>query len=519
MTTDVLMAVAARVTVLLALAWGVTLAARRAPASIRHLVWITALLGTLAVPLASRLVPAREVRVPDIVAPLLVQTSAATAVAPAALDWARVVFWIWLAGALLVLLRLVAGMVQVARINRSASPFDSNRVARVAARLGAKTVTVKTCCGIPTAFTWGIWRPVVLLPESAADWSEERFDAVLAHEMMHIRRRDCLIHWPAQLACALYWFHPLVWMAEAKARQERERACDDGVLALGFEPADYAVHLLELARGFGAPGAWSAAVAMARPSELEGRLVSILNPRQSRGRASRWHAALAAVAAAVLIWPVATMRAPAQTPDGGRLKGVVMDASGAVVPKAMLAVSGNRMAETTVSNEAGEYDFRILPPGRYTLEVAAPGFAKARNLVEVKANEVSRMDVTLALGQVHEKLTVSGSKGVESVPQPRPEPKRVRVGGNVQPVKLLYQTKPEYPQRLYGAKVSGKAVLRAVILKNGSVGPVEVIETLGDPEFGQAAADAVRLWQYQPTLLNGEPVEVVTNVTVDFLIQ
>lgn len=519
MTTDILLSLTARVTMLIAVAWGVTLVARRGSASLRHLVWIAALAGSLAVPLAPRLIPAREVPVPDVVAPLFVQTTATAVVAQSTTDWTSVALWIWLAGAILVVLRLIAGIVQVALIARAATPLNPERIARVAARLGLNPIEVKVSPVIPTAFTFGIWKPAILMPSAALDWTEERFDAVLAHEMMHVRRRDCLTQIPAQLATAFYWFHPLVWIAEARSRQERERACDDGVLSLGFEPSDYAVHLLELARGFGSPASWPAAVAMARPSELEGRLVSILNPLQSRRRVARWQGVMASLAAAALIWPVATMRAPAQTGDSGRIKGVVRDASGAVIPKAFLTLSNNVITERTSSNEAGEYDFRILPPGSYTLDVAVPGFARAYQQVEVAANQVVRQEITLNLGAVSEKLTVSVAPEPSPSPQPSPQPTRVRVGGNVQACKLIYQTKPVYPDRLRESKISGKAVLQAVILMDGSVGGLKILESLGDPEFGRAAENAVRLWRYEPARLNGQPVEVVTNIAIDFLAQ
>ena len=126
-------------------------------------------------------------------------------------------------------------------------------------------------------------RPIILVPEDALDWSEAHRRVVLRHELAHVARGDALSQLVAGFVCALYWFHPLVWMVERRLRAECERACDDRVVSLGTPAADYAAHLLEVARSarsFGAPGFLS--VAMARPSQLEGRLLAVLNESERR---------------------------------------------------------------------------------------------------------------------------------------------------------------------------------------------------------------------------------------------
>jgi hypothetical protein len=124
----------------------------------------------------------------------------------------------------------------------------------------------------------------------ARAWTDERRHAVLLHELAHVHRGDCRVQALAQAACALYWFNPLVWKAAAALRAERERACDDEVLRHGARASSYATHLLEIARDL-APGIRpTAALAMARRAELEGRLLAVLadgRPRTS-ARVSRW---------------------------------------------------------------------------------------------------------------------------------------------------------------------------------------------------------------------------------------
>src|SRR5262249_36577705 len=129
--------------------------------------------------------------------------------------------------------------------------------------------------------TWGWLRPVVLLPVEAGQWTPQRKEIVLRHELAHVKRWDCLSQFIAQTACAVYWFNPLVWVAERRMCVERERACDDLVLEGGWKASDYASHLLEIAQSFRrVPRV--AAIAMARSAQLKTRIVAIVD--QSRAR-------------------------------------------------------------------------------------------------------------------------------------------------------------------------------------------------------------------------------------------
>ena len=95
-------------------------------------------------------------------------------------------------------------------------------------------------------------------------------------------------------------------------------------------------------------------------------------------------------------------------------------------------------------------------------------------------------------------------------------PRRIRVGGNVQATKLVHQVNPVYPERAQAQGIQGIVLLEAVILKDGSLGTMRVLNKLADPELVDAAVEAVKNWRYEPTLLNGQPIEVVTTITVNF---
>jgi len=130
--------------------------------------------------------------------------------------------------------------------------------------------------------------------------------------MAHIARWDAAWHGVARVAVALFWFNPLVWIAARRARLERERACDDAVLARGLRATDYASDLLVLAQTLVLPPrAAGSALAMARRSQLEQRVGALLDDRVSRRRASRV-SRLLAIALIVLMLPMSAAQLAAR---------------------------------------------------------------------------------------------------------------------------------------------------------------------------------------------------------------
>jgi TonB family protein len=331
--------------------------------------------------------------------------------------------------------------------------------------------------------------------------------AVLLHELAHIARHDCWTLAMAELAVALYWFHPLAWWAASRMRRERERACDDRVLAAGITASGYATDLLEVARG--RLDAALPAPAMARASNLEARLRAILDPTVRRRDMGAKAVGVVAAAAFLVLAPLAALRLHGQDP--GSLAGTIYDASGARVVGATVAIlnTDTGQAQATTSSLVGNFSFSNLPGGQYQVMVSSPGFALyARRAVSIPAT----LDVFLSVGPVSESVTVSGKGPHEA---PRPGPQRMRVGGNVQFAKLLQQAKPVYPASAQAAGIQGTVLLRAVIGTDGRIMGLTVSSS-PDPTLSDAAMESARQWRYQPTLLNGEPVEVLTTISVNF---
>jgi TonB family protein len=360
-------------------------------------------------------------------------------------------------------------------------------------------------------------RPVVLLPEGTAAWPEGRLQTVLLHELIHVRRWDLAAQALAQAACCLYWFHPLAWLGLRQQRQERERACDDAVLLAGVAPHDYAGHLVDLVRGLSARRTrWADAPAMAEAAGLEGRVRDLLrrncNRRPLSGRAA--FGATAAVAAILL--PLAAFTTLAQVPMSG-LSGTVRDPSGAVIPRCRVVatnVDGSN-EETAIADAAGNYQFASIPTGQYSLEFSAPGFKRFILNTVLVTGAAAQVNANLAVGDVAEVVTVQGHGPRPSVAPAAGTPQRIKVGGNVQAAQLLSQVPPDYPADLQQAGVAGVVKIRAIIGKDGSVLQPRVINTV-DSRLAQSALAAVSQWRYQPALLNGEPIEIVTSIDINF---
>ena len=331
---------------------GAASALRRASAAARHLVWRMAFAGLLALPVLAALVPAWRVPIPGIVREAGVEPAAgvgqtAMASPPRALTpalsqgervqesfldlpslslweragvrapgreaWQALVFGLWLAGVLAVLAPLAIALLRVRWLHRRARPVEDREWIGLLERLRVELDVrspVELVVGDERAMpmTWGWRRPVVMLPAGAEGWSMARRRVVLLHELAHVVRGDFLTQLVAEVARALYWFNPLVWRAARRLRLESEHACDDRVLAAGAPAADYAGDLLEIARSLRAGRAVApAGLAMARPSELTGRLLAVLDARRNRRGVPRRLALPAWLAAAAVVLPLAAL--------------------------------------------------------------------------------------------------------------------------------------------------------------------------------------------------------------------
>lgn len=197
-------------------------------------------------------------------------------------------FGLWAFGAFLVFLRFIIGSMSVRLLARSASVSNitslNSQCIEVSAEYSLKrTVRLLISHRVKVPMTWGLFRPIVLLPLDALDWSREKCKCVLAHELAHIKRWDYLTLVLGQCATILFWFNPVVWFAVREMQMEREIASDDYVLRKGMKASIYASHLLAIAcTGKTRLLVPLKSIGMAKPSQLEGRVHAILDGRRKR---------------------------------------------------------------------------------------------------------------------------------------------------------------------------------------------------------------------------------------------
>lgn len=231
------------------LAFAATCFLRRA--ALRHLTWLTMFAVLALLPLAALLLPARQFTMPvaisvsepaiEIVATLPpVERTAAVAVLPE--PWLTLenglllLAALWACGLAWNLGRMALGGFGLARLRRTSVAF----------RVPDAPCETRVSPEISGPATFGIFRPMIVLPQAAHAWSAGRLAAVLAHEAAHVRRHDIAGQSLARLVCAFSWFNPLLWLAARALRREAEFAADDMVLAGGMMPSTYAAELVAL---------------------------------------------------------------------------------------------------------------------------------------------------------------------------------------------------------------------------------------------------------------------------------
>ena len=321
------LSVLAKATVILGVAFLVLRCTRSAAASVRHLVLAATFVVLAALPLAERVVPSIEVPVDSAVtAPLLPITLAGTPTdvaspveaAPAArsrpaargasaLSPDRLLLFGWGLGAFVCLVPVLMTPIRLRRLRGSARRWSRGDALLRTIDPTVRRVEVFVHDEERAPLTCGLARPAILLPAAAAQWSEDDITRALIHELEHVRRADWPMFIATRIVSALYWFHPLAWIAWRRLGLEAERACDDAVLR-GSERTAYAQQLVTLARE-----RWRASaipvLSMTGRSDLSARIAALLDETQRRGRLGRARAAVILAVATVLLAAVGPLRA------------------------------------------------------------------------------------------------------------------------------------------------------------------------------------------------------------------
>ncbi len=224
--------------------------------------------------------------VPAVPAEVLPAASSGSVVLARPFAVAPLLLAFWISGVLLFISRVGVGIWCIRRAVSQARPIEDDWWLSTAARLSLdlgirQPVKLLSSPALEVALSVGFWNPAVILPEVSKTWSLGRRRSILLHELCHVSRGDNLINLMAQVACALHWYNPLVWMTARQLVVDRERACDDRVLAAGARPSEYAGHLLEVARAVAGRRLWGP-LEVSQSSALKDRLKAVLDPRLTR---------------------------------------------------------------------------------------------------------------------------------------------------------------------------------------------------------------------------------------------
>jgi TonB family protein len=373
---------------------------------------------------------------------------------------------IWSAGVLLLALHLVRGWIRIRRIQQRAMPLSPNRwpekVRLAADRLGVTRrlrLLVSSLVDVPAVVGW--LRPAILVPASAlAGLPASHLEAILVHELAHVRRADYFVNAIQCVIEVLLFYHPAVWWVSRQIRREREHCCDDIAAFLCADRVAYARALTSLEE----LRIQTPALAVgARGGELLNRIRRLVEPESASGPKLSGGFAMGVVftilllalnqhvkgmpgadvpptvpaieRAIELVPAVPTPAEPAQKPpattpstsrpqtvavpvprDAGvrqiansaSISGTVQDQHGGVIPGATVTVSSQSttVVRTAVTDARGQFAISDLGDGAHELTVTLPGFRASRSAVQVAPGEKVTANVQLLIGSLSELITV-----------------------------------------------------------------------------------------------------------------
>ena len=571
-----LAAYSAQVALLVVVGAGLGALVRVDAAGVRYVYWRALLALCFVLPW----LPARRavvVTVGDIAPIALLPSSSLSAsaqtlpVAAAASDWVSLLGWVLVAGVVLRLCRVGLGLWRLRRLRKAgtiAPPCLVHEEAQELVRARAEIRYVSS--GQPVTF--GLRRPVVLLPEMLRGQSDQIQQVVLCHELFHVRRRDWIWVVAEEIVKAALWFHPAVLWLVARVRLAREEVVDELTVLATSQRRAYIEALLV----FADTPSQAPAAAFARRRHLFRRMVLISKERVMSSRrillsvatmtaviaAGAWSAGsvfplteiviaqgragappppLAAVAGLSQAGPIERQAKPItpENPIPRRTFSVLpqnppVEASGVVLVSVRVVVDRQgRVAEARNAGVGarggrGATPEPIAPPSEAFAKAAIDAVKQWQ--YDPPADGPIAFDVTFAFVPGAEpRMVTHGAPAVfgapaSSIPPPPPPPpppgwpaNAVRVGGNMKvPVKTKHVA-PVYPAIAQSARVQGVVIVEVLLGPDGKVQDASILRSI--PLLDQSARDAVKQWEFTPTLLNGLPVPVIMTATVQFTLQ
>jgi TonB family protein len=565
-------AFSAQIVCVIAVAEVLALLVRINAPAVRYQYWRALLLFCLVLPWLQR----RQVGVAPVTAmatmafpstTVALASPAGAATTASSVPWIEVALWIVMAGIVFRLARLGYGVIRLRELRRS------GRVASATAEHDELQRTLGTGAEIRYVpggqpVTYGAWRAVVLLPESLTSQPTEIQRAVLTHELLHVKRRDWVWVMGEEALRAVFWFHPGTWWLVARVRLAREEAVDELTVRVTNQRRAY----LEALLAFADATALAPSAAFGRRRHLFRRMTLISKEAAMSSRrivisfavlvvgvvAGSWYAVsafpLMQVPGAIqpAVQPPASNRpgplegsAKAITPENPiprRTYSVAPKNPGAANPgpaAVTLRITINALGRVGEARLASAQPAENAQPSNVFVKAALD--AVRQWVYDPPADAPISFNVTFLFAPnsdprlvahgtpLPEPGSAAAAGGIRIVPPPPPPPAPpwvregvtlgapVRVGGNIRPPTKVKDVRPLYPEDSKIAGVQGVVILDATIGPDGRVDRVAVLRSI--PQLDYAAIDAVKEWEFTPTMLNGTPVPVTMTVTVNFTLQ
>ncbi|HEY0872373.1 MAG TPA: M56 family metallopeptidase [Vicinamibacterales bacterium] len=567
LTLPNLVAYSAQVAAIVALATALAWALRIETPGVRYGFWRVVFTLCLLLPfLQGRQVPSTAAATPSTAA---VETHLATTAAPVdarapLVDPVAAIALIVGAGIAFRLLWLAISFHRLRRLRKLGE--TASAVHEDLARAIGTTCEVRFVPGLRQPVTFGLLRPVVLLPTELAVAPPDIQRAVIAHEFFHVKRRDWSWMVFEEIVCAVLWFNPAVWWLVSRVQLAREVVVDElAVLATGKRRA-YVEALVTFAdkasllpvAAFGGrrqlfnrilvlskeagmssrrlvvtcaivavalgAGTWHAVGAFPLIEEAEAQFVTRLTspgpleqrahpvtaenpiPKRSNYEPPMYPAEARAIGAWGSVTLIVTIDQLGMVSEARRTSLSVMAGGGASV----------RFQSTPIENT--NFVVNRDPQLSEAIRAAAIGIENAafesirQWRYEPPAAAPLAFPVTIVIA---ERGAIGGAGAMLPPPtQPIDAEGAIRVGGNIKTPTKIKDVRPVYPELALAAKVAGMVVLEIRVGPDGNVEDARVLRSI--PLLDQAAIDAVMQWRFVPTRLNGQPVPVMMTVTVNF---
>jgi TonB family protein len=395
---------------------------------------------------------------------------------------------VWLTGVVLLFLRLGIGLIIARRMMYASTQSPPHELLRVFHRLARRIEVTRpvrllhsALVQVPAVIGW--LRPVVLIPLGClSGLSLLQVEAILAHELAHICRHDYLISVLQSIVEALLFYHPAVWWVSRHIRREREHCCDDLAVQWTGDALSYAraLSLLEEHRSV------LPAIALgANGGILTMRIKRLLGSKESVD-------APQLVALAFLGIVIAATGVCVTTASDAQNNPTQLQQSQYNPSAVTIATKDIRGPQLLASNppDSPPQAVKETPSSPAT----APHNSQPQSIEKPTVHNVSNRPTT--------------------APQQEFAQPPVRVSAGVMAGQVLTRVNPIYPAEAKANHVEGPIILHAIISKTGEVRYLNVVS--GPAELRTSAIDAIRQWTYRPYLLNGEPTEVETTITVNY---